>query len=105
MKFLPLTLATFFLIALPNCNKDYTEACDSFCSKIETCGLPIKMADCKSDCNTDISEKADATCQISFEALNTCFENNTCEDILNEETNPCGTETTAWLAACAELME
>ena len=104
MKYLPLALTTLFLIALTGCNKDYTEECDSFCSKIETCGIPVMMENCTTNCNTDMSEKADLTCQLAFEALHSCFEDNTCEDILDEEKNACGTETTAWLAACMDFI-
>ena len=104
MKFLPLTLFFLLLIALTSCSKDYTEECESFCSKIETCGLSVMMTDCKNDCNTDMSEKADITCQLSFEALNTCFEDNTCADILDEDKNVCGDVTTAWLVACIDFI-
>ena len=104
MKYLPLVLTAIFDIALTGCNKDYTEECDSFCSKIETCGIPIAMENCTTNCNTDMSEKADPSCQLAFEALHSCFENNTCEEILDEEKNPCGVETTAWLTSCMDFM-
>ncbi len=105
MQLIQLLIACSITLLLFACSADYTEECDTFCSKIETCGLPIQVTNCKTDCNEDISDDADLVCQTSFEALATCFDKNTCEDILDEDAGSCTVETTAWLANCAEYMD